>query len=722
MRRPSASRAQPPKTTCWTQETALGLGFSTVSVPHGTEGGIIGIVSNEQQGARPDAQKPFGPFVLERRIAVGGSAEVFLARPKVGSTPATRLVVKRLLPSVRESGFDVLEREAELHRAVAHPNVVTVFGAGMVGDEPYLAMEYVEGVDLYRLLRRSESEQRRIPVGVAVFIARSVLSALAAVHSAVNARGEPLLIVHRDVTPSNVYLSVEGVVKLGDFGIARVEQRTQPAPPAGGLKGKFGYLAPEQVAGEPFDHRADLFALAALLGEMLIGERVFPGSGQLAVLLAIRDANIEPLRSAAPSFPAGLFTVCEQALARDPEVRFASAEELSAALEPFERPTTTDLRKKLAELVTWARDSSQLARRLEGQIRESVSRMHAAKSSNSQIRAARPGDTPAPFESLSKVRRVRGETLNDVSFAKLIEMIATGDLTGDDEVSLIGSDFRPIREIQELARHLLASTTATTSRVFEPGAPDYSALLRDTRMLSVLAHLRTRRESGALFVQRSLGTGRSSRKEMYLELGRLHHVASSEREELLGEYLVRRGKLTREELEIALGALARFGGRLGDTLIGLDLVDAVDVFRAIRDQGRDRVAALCTWDEGMVSFYRGTSALRVDFPLDLDLASPMMAGSILAAQGEPRSLLPLGSTRVSPGVRAETAIDPKERGTAPASLHLVASFAGEGVSIDQALDRLTNYRPRNDSRIITSKEACAALVTAQVLGWITWSG
>jgi serine/threonine-protein kinase len=500
-----------------------------------------------------------------------------------------------------------------------------------------------------------------------------------------------------------------------------VEQHAQPAAPGGGLKGKFGYLAPEQVAGEPFDHRADLFALVALLGEMLIGERVFPGSGQLAVLLAIRDANIEPLRSAAQTFPAGLFTVCERALARDPDARFASAEELSQALSPFERQPTAELRKKLAELVTWARDSSQLARRLEGQIRESVSRMHAAKSSNSQLRAVKLGDTPAPFETLSRVRRVRGEVQENVSFAKLIEMVATGELSGEDEVALMGSDFRRIREVHELARHLLPSTTATTSRVFEPGAPDYSALLRETRMLSVLAHLRSRGDSGALFVQRTLGAGRSSRKEIYLESGRLHHVASSEREELLGEYLVRRGKLTRDDLEAALGALARFGGRLGDTLIGLELVDAVDVFRAIRDQGRDRVAALCTWEEGLVSFYRGTGPTRVEFPLDLDLASPMMAGCILAAQGEPRSLLPLGSTVVVPGARADTCNSPKERGTAPASLHLVAGFVRDRVTIDQALDRLTSFRPRNDARIITSREACAALVSAQALGWIDWA-
>lgn len=316
---------------------------------------------------------PFGPFVLERRIAVGGSAEVFLARPKTGLLPAPKLVVKRLLAGRNESQFDVLDHEAELNRAISHQNVVTVFGAGMVGNEPYLAMEYVEGVDLYRLLRHAESEQRRLPLGVSVYITRCLAAALSAVHAAQNADGIPLGIVHRDVTPSNVYLSIDGEVKLGDFGIARVSEQVRPPSGDPGLKGKFGYLAPEQIAGEPFDHRADLFALAAILGEMLLGERVFPGSGQLAVLLAIRDANIEPLRSQSALMPPGLFAVCERALARAPSDRFATGDELAEALGPYELPSAKELRFELANLVREAGDSKRLAR----QIKDSVDRMRA---------------------------------------------------------------------------------------------------------------------------------------------------------------------------------------------------------------------------------------------------------------------------------------------------------------------------------------------------------
>jgi serine/threonine-protein kinase len=681
-------------------------------------------VVTDRKGA--GAQQPFGPFVLEKRIAVGGSAEVFLARPKIGVQPAAHLVVKKLLRAAREGGdFDALEREAALHRAVLHRNVVTVFGAGMVGDEPYLAMEYVEGVDLYRLLRRADSEQRKFPPGLAAFIAMRVASALAAVHSAHDAEGNPLHIVHRDVTPSNIYLSIDGQIKLGDFGIARFEQSVKPAQASVGLKGKFGYLAPEQVAGEPFDHRADLFALTAVFGEMLIGERVFPGSGQLAVLLAIRDVNIGPLRQAASSLPEGILELCEKGLARDPDARFQDAAELAAALSEFEQPSPEELQGTLAEWVNWAQDSSQLARQIEGQVRDSVNRMRAARAlSSGSMAAARevPVSDPPATLTLSNIRRTDGQVLSGVAFAKLIEMIATGDLGADDEVSLMGQEYRFIRDIHELARHLLPSTTATTSRLFEPGVPDYQVLLRDTPMLNVLAYMRQKSESGALFIERSSSSGNSSRKEIYLDKGRLLHVASSEREELLGEYLVRRGRLTREQLETALGLLSNYGGRLGDTLIGIGMVDAVDVFRAIRDQGRDRVATLCGWSEGLVTFYRGTAPQRVEFPLDLDLASPMMAGAIVRAKGEPKTLLPENKKkRLVLGPRGEAVRHPRERGSAPASLIYVSSLLPDRPTVDQALERLMAYRTGHEARAVGAKEAAAALVTAELLGWVMWS-
>ena len=174
----------------------------------------------------------FGPFFLDSRIAVGGTAEVYLARPAEPDTGLPeRLVVKRLLPHFASDpeGRTMFEREARLHAAVTHPNVVTVFHAGVdARGEPYLAMEYIDGVDGYRLLRRLRQDDELLPVGVAVYIAREVLRALESVHAARDPlSGGALGIVHRDVSPSNIYMSKDGKVKLGDFGIARSTTRTE---------------------------------------------------------------------------------------------------------------------------------------------------------------------------------------------------------------------------------------------------------------------------------------------------------------------------------------------------------------------------------------------------------------------------------------------------------------------------------------------------------------
>ncbi|MGH7328607.1 MAG: serine/threonine-protein kinase, partial [Polyangiaceae bacterium] len=311
----------------------------------------------------------FGPYMLEARIAVGGTAEVYLASiADPGATPPHgalakngQLIVKRLLPHFLNDpdGRTMFQREADLHAAVHHPNVVHVYGSGVHSTgEPYLSMEYVDGVDAYRLLRRFRTEGRPVPARLAVHVVRDVLAGLQSVHSATDEKGTPLGIIHRDVTPSNLYLSREGKTKLGDFGIARATSRATLRNAASAmLKGKISYLAPEQVAGEPFDSRADLFSVASVLAEMVIGRPLFPGAGQLAILLAIRDCRIEPLREHKTQLPPGLFEVLERALARDPKQRYQTATELADALAQVD-PDTETSRKELALNVVRAQASS----------------------------------------------------------------------------------------------------------------------------------------------------------------------------------------------------------------------------------------------------------------------------------------------------------------------------------------------------------------------------
>jgi eukaryotic-like serine/threonine-protein kinase len=614
----------------------------------------------------------FGPYVLDTRIAVGGTAEVYLAHPTDPRAEPQRLVVKRLLPNfaTEPEGRTMFEREAQLHQAVEHENVVTVFGAGTTEDgEPYLAMEYVDGCDLYRLLRRTKQEGQSLPVRLCVFIICEVLRGLESVHGALDKSGVPLGIIHRDVTPSNLYLSREGHVKLGDFGIARSTTRsTLRSEQSAVLKGKFGYLAPEQVAGEAFDHRADLFSLATVLAEALLGKPLFPGSGQLAVLLAIRDCRIDALTEIRANLPPGLYEVLEKALARDPNQRYQTATALAAALERFE-PDDVAARSELSARVAWV--VSNPSTDAMAAVRESIRAIRAA-AAEAEGGTLPPAPMPKPVVTMPKTTEELILDLGDDSdleeidvdtddegeddspferktgeygqlpsfvetsvgtrhgpwtFARLIEACVTGQIGPGDKVDFMGRGLVRLEEIDELAR-FLPPASATTNKLAGPGKPDFTEDLTPASLLGALLKVLGGHLTGVLFAERPAGeegTG-GARKELYFIDGKLNHVASSDATELLGEYLVRRGKLAREELDLALAVLPRHNGRMGDTLISLGLVGSVDIFRAIRDQGRDRVADLFLWRGGTLTFYRGGSAKHVEFPLDLDLPTLMLAG------------------------------------------------------------------------------------------------
>ncbi len=565
----------------------------------------------------------FGPFVLEARLAVGGTAEVHVARPaEPGGDLPERLVVKRLLPHMlaEPSARSMFDLEARLHASIRHENVVRVYFAGVdePTGEPFLALEYVDGVDGYRLLRRLKQEGRTLPVGVAVYIAREVLRALASAHTARDAKGAPLHIVHRDVSPSNIYFSVDGRVKLGDFGIAHSSSRASMRSEAGNtLKGKYAYLAPEQVKGDPADHRADLFSLAAVLTEMLLGVPLFAGGGQLAVLLAIRDCKLDVLESARHSLPKGLFDVLERALSKEPDRRFGTASELAARLAPFESSSQA----AIAEISAIVRATQAGAPSRELSAVTPQPTLHAAGTLDPQLRK-----TSEYVLEPSFVVTADGRLMGPLSFAQLVEAISTGELAERDRVNYGGAGLKPLREIGDLARFLPPSTS-TERGALDPGLPAFQGELSEVGMLSMLMRVLRESATGVLFAERGAGGGAAPmRKELYFQAGKLHHVASTNATELLGEYLVRRGKLAREELDLALGILPRYQGRMGDTLISLGLVDAVEIFRAIREQGRDRVADLFTWRFGKVSFYRDRAAAHVEFPLELDLPQLMVAG------------------------------------------------------------------------------------------------
>jgi serine/threonine-protein kinase len=522
-------------------------------------------------------------------------------------------------------------------------------------------MDYVDGCDVFRLLRRTTHERSVLPQSSSIRIARQGLLGLSAIHSARDDKSGVHGIVHRDVTPSNIYLSRTGEVKIGDFGIARSLHRTESRPAGelgrddASLMGKFSYLAPEQVAGEPFDQRADLFSMATVLAELLLGKALFPGTGQLQILLAIRDCNLTPLTEAEGRIPKGLIDVLVHALAREPSLRFADALAFEAALAPFVLDADAaqrELAARVTRVQTVPSDAHLAA------VREAARATRpapeelvppAALPSERDVTApleldldvafsddhtANDRDTGMYPELQSFVHRPGGERVGPLTFSRLVEAIATGTVGPGAMIDYLGLGVKRIEEIPDLAR--LLPNGAPEPSLTRNEAASYVVDLEATTMLDVLAHVLVTRQTGLLVVTRPEQSDGSppQHRELYFVRGRLHHVAATYAGERLGESLVRRGKLRRDELDMALAVLPRYGGRIGDTLIGLGLVDSVDIFRAIREQGRDRVTELFTWRVGSASFRPDANDPAVEFPLDLDIPTLMLAGMEASHPGD----------------------------------------------------------------------------------------
>ncbi|MEN9800585.1 MAG: hypothetical protein RL653_4282 [Pseudomonadota bacterium] len=271
-----------------------------------------------------------GRYVVRRKLAEGGMAEIFLAAVEGPEGFEKEVVIKRIRSHfASEPGFvRMFVDEARVASRLHHPNIVQIFDFDRHEDSYYIAMEYVRGHSLWELRRRCRELLRPLPPVLSAWVAAEVARALEHAH-ALELNGARVGLVHRDVTPHNVLLSFDGAVKLGDFGIARVGQGLT-AP--GTLKGKFAYMSPEQARGEPVDARTDVFALGIVLWELLTGGRLFEGSNELAILRAVQGSEIAPPARLNPDVPARLSEIVLRALSREPAGRFQTAGEFERAL------------------------------------------------------------------------------------------------------------------------------------------------------------------------------------------------------------------------------------------------------------------------------------------------------------------------------------------------------------------------------------------------------
>jgi serine/threonine protein kinase len=284
----------------------------------------------------PRDARDFGSYQLLAKLATGGMAEIYLARPQSTSVAGEKdvMVLKRILPHLAEDEHFVqmFRDEADLASKLVHRNVCHVLSFGQFGGTWFIAMEYLHGVPLSRMMTRLSKGGKMLDYRVVAAIITQACEGLHAAHEARDGNGNLLGVVHRDVSPPNIMVTGDGLVKLLDFGIAKARganSRTR----TGTVKGKNAYMSPEQILGKPLDRRSDVFALGVVMYEMLAIRRLFHRDSDFLTFKAITEEPIPEIRERRADIPAGMRAALLQAMARDPAGRFDTAQAFANAIK-----------------------------------------------------------------------------------------------------------------------------------------------------------------------------------------------------------------------------------------------------------------------------------------------------------------------------------------------------------------------------------------------------
>ena len=277
---------------------------------------------------------PLGKYKLVKLIASGGMAEVYLAK-QAGAAGFEKLVcLKRILPHLaRDKQFvEMFLNEARLAARLDHPNIVSIFDLGETNGNYFIAMEFIDGPNLRGVGKRAAELNELLPVPEVVKIISMAAAGLQYAHDLTDERGQPLGLVHRDISPDNILVHKNGAAKVVDFGIAKAAN-SSGGTRTGTLKGKVAYMPPEQLRGSALDRRTDVFALGVVLYEMLAGKRPWDATSEVALIGKIMSEEAPPLGEVRPDVPEELIAIVERALAKDREQRYQSCHELQNDLE-----------------------------------------------------------------------------------------------------------------------------------------------------------------------------------------------------------------------------------------------------------------------------------------------------------------------------------------------------------------------------------------------------
>lgn len=280
------------------------------------------------------ASQKLGQYTLIEKIAQGGMAQVFKARTTDTNGFERLVVIKRILPHISEDPeyVDMLANEAKIAVHFTHGNIAQIYDLGRVKRDYYIVMEYVDGRTLSQAAKKLKQRGARFPLDILLYCGIEVCRALSYIHNKIGPDGKNLGVVHRDISPQNVILSYSGNIKIIDFGVAKARV-SETQTESGVLKGKFGYMSPEQARGDVTDHRSDIFSFGILMWELITGERLFKRKTNHETVQAVQKAKVAPCSNSCGDVPKELDKILKKALQKNPRKRFQDARDMGTTLE-----------------------------------------------------------------------------------------------------------------------------------------------------------------------------------------------------------------------------------------------------------------------------------------------------------------------------------------------------------------------------------------------------
>lgn len=419
--------------------------------------------------------KKFGRYFLLDHIAQGGMAEIYRARLAAADGAGRLIVIKKVIAGygANKEFLQMFRSEIKVTMGFTHPNIVQLFDFGEEKDQPYIAMELVEGRNLRQFISKYQELKKPFPIELAVYIIEQAAGGLQYAHSFKDKiSGEPLNIVHRDISPQNILISYEGNVKVIDFGIAKATTNMESTR-AGVIKGKPSYLSPEQISGAPLDGRSDLFALGAVLWEMLAGKKLFAGDNDLAVLKLIESCqtSVKPPSTVNPLVPKDLDYIVLQLLAKSREKRFQNAADLQRALHKFlynysQEFNPQDLSQTAKDL--FKNEIVEDRKRIQRLAEKAETILATQRNEESSPKASSPASPPTspPERELPSIPKEQGT----IAAARLKKSgareLESGDVKGaaSREIKLDVEPYQPQRTSMEITRKKPPSSGTTFTR------------------------------------------------------------------------------------------------------------------------------------------------------------------------------------------------------------------------------------------------------------------